>query len=152
MDEKDEAIIRVLRQSAKLSSRAVARRVGLPISTVYRRIKRLEQEGVITGYRALINHKKTNKPVGAFVFINLAEVIPGKGHIPKKNIIGELKKLDEVEGLSDVIPPQAANFDLMIRARFTSLKELSKFMEKLRSIEGIEEASSAVIAEEIIPL
>ncbi len=151
MNEKDEAIICVLKRSAKLSSRAIARKVGLPISTVHRRIRKLEQEGVIAGYRALINCKKTNRPICAFVFINLAEVIPGKGHIPKENIIDELKKFGEIEALFDVIPPPAANFDLIIRATFTSLIELSTFMEKLRYIEGIEEASSAVVAEEVMP-
>ena len=56
MDERDEAIIKILERSAKLSSRAIAKRVGLPISTVHRRIKKMEQEGLISGYKALINY------------------------------------------------------------------------------------------------
>lgn len=84
MDEKDEAIIRVMERTAKLSSRAIAKIVRLPISTVHRRIRKLEQQHVIIGYKALIDYEKTNRPVSALILINPAEVIPGKGHIPKK--------------------------------------------------------------------
>lgn len=82
MDEKDEAIIRVLKRKAGLSSRSLARMVGLPISTVHRRVKKLEREGVIVGYKALINYEKTTTQIGALLLVNLAEVIPGRGHIP----------------------------------------------------------------------
>lgn len=148
MDEKDEAIIRILERSAKLSSRAIAKRVGLPISTVHRRIKKMEREGVITGYKALIEYEKTKRPISALILINLAEVIPGKGHIPKKDIISKLERFHEIDEITDV---QAANFDLAIKARLTGLKELSVFAEELRSIEGIEEISVAIITEEIVP-
>lgn len=148
MDEKDEAIIRILERSAKLSSRAIAKRVRLPISTVHRRIKKMEREGIITGYKALIEYEKTERPISALVLINLAEVIPRKGHIPKKDIISRLERFHEIGEIVDV---QAANFDLVIKARLTGLKELSVFAEELRSIEGIEELSVAVTTEEIVP-
>ena len=43
---------------------------------------------------------------------------------------------------------QAADFDLVLRARFGTLRKLSAFVEKLRDIEGIEETKSAVITDE----
>jgi len=147
MDEKDEAIIRVLERKAGLSSRSLAKMVGLPISTVHRRVKKLEREGVIIGYKALVNYEKTTMPIGAFLLINLAEVISGRGHIPKKDIITALRKFEEIE---EIIEVQATHFDLAIRARFQSLRKLSAFIEELRSIEGIEEVSSAIIAEETV--
>lgn len=146
MDKKDEAIIRILERTAKLSSRAIAKIVRLPISTVHRRIKKLEQEGVITGYKALIDYERTKRPITALVFVNLAEVIPGKGHIPKKDIIKCLKRFSEIVEIYDL---QAANFDLMMKVRLTSLRGLSFFIEDLRSIEGIEEVSVAIITDEM---
>ena len=74
------------------------------------------------------------------------EVIPGKGHIPKREIIKTLSKFREIEEIIDV---QAAEFDLVVRARFRILRQLSDFVERLRDIEGIEETKSAVITEEI---
>lgn len=61
MDEKDEVIVRVLERKAGLSSRSLSRIVGLPISTVHRRVKKLEREGVIIGYKALVNYEKTTR-------------------------------------------------------------------------------------------
>ena len=145
MDEKDEAILRVLKRRSGLSSRTLSKILDIPISTVHRRIKKLEHEGVIKGYKALINYEKTNWHIGALLLINLAEVIPGKGHIPKNDILRSLKKFDEIE---EIIEVQAADFDLVITARFNSLKKLSEFIEILRSIEGIEETLSAIITEE----
>jgi DNA-binding Lrp family transcriptional regulator len=82
--------------------------------------------------------------------VNLAEVVPGRGHIPKKDIVNSLGHLKEIEEIIDV---QAAEFDLIIKARFESLKEQSNFVENLRCIVGIEEITSAIIIEEnVLPV
>ena len=147
MDAKDEAIIRVLSRRAKLSSRALSTMLDIPISTVHRRVKRLERDGVITGYKALIDFEQTTWPIGALLLIDLAEVIPGKGHIPKKNILNSLRRFDEIE---EIIEVQAAGFDLVLKCRFHSLKKLSEFIEELRYVEGIEETASAIITDETV--
>jgi len=150
MDKKSEAIIRVLSRKAGLSSRTLSKMLKIPISTVHRRVKKLEQEGIIHGYRAIIDFEKTPWPIGTMLMVNLAEVIPGKGHIPKKDIMKSLSRFNEVE---EIIEVQAADFDLMVKARFESLKEQAKFVEDLRCIDGIEEISAAIIIEEnILPV
>lgn len=145
MNEKDETIIRILERRSGLSSRALSGMLDIPISTVHRRIKRLEGDGVIKGYKALIDYEKTSRPIGVLLLIDLAEVIPGRGHIPKKDIINTLIKYEEIE---EIIEVQAATFDLVVRARLSSLRRLSEFVEGLRYIEGIEETTSAIITEE----
>jgi len=147
MDEKDESILQALEKNAKLSSRAIAKKVGLPISTVHRRIRKLEKDGIIKGFRAIIEYEKTKRPISAYIFINIAETVPSKGHIPKAGIVGKLLKYHEIQELADV---QGSNFDLVTKARFATLRELSSFVEELRAIEGVEELFSAIITEEII--
>ena len=147
MDKKDEAIIRVLERKSGLSSRALSKMVGLPISTVHRRVKKMEREGIIKGYKAIIDYERTTRPIGALLLVNLEEVIPGKGHIPKKDIVESFRKFEEIEEVIDV---QAYQVDLIIRVRLKSLRRLSAFIEELRSIEGMEEISSAIITEEIV--
>ncbi|MDX1813254.1 MAG: Lrp/AsnC family transcriptional regulator [Candidatus Bathyarchaeia archaeon] len=147
IDKKNEAIIRILSRKAGLSSRTLSKMLRIPISTVHRRIKRLEHEGIIQGYKAVINFEKTSSPIGALLMVNLAEVIPGKGHIPKKDVVQSLSRFNEIEEIDEV---QAADFDLVVKARFESLRDQSDFVEQLRGIEGIEEISSAIIVEEKI--
>ena len=55
--------------------------------------------------------------------------------------------------MEEIIEVQAVDFDLIVKARFESLKEQANFVEDLRCIEGIEEISSAIIIEEnILPV
>jgi Lrp/AsnC family leucine-responsive transcriptional regulator len=150
MDRKNKAIIQILSRKAGLSSRTLSKMLKIPISTVHRRIKKLEREGIIEGYKAIVKFEKTAWPIGALLMVNLAEVIPGKGHIPKKDILRSLSRFNEIE---EIIEVQAAYFDLILKARFESLKNQSNFVEELRCIEGIEEILSAIIIEEkILPV
>ena len=150
MDKKNEAILRILSRNAGLPTRKLSKMLKIPLSTVHRRVKKLEQDEIITGYKASINFEKTPWPIGTLLMLNLAEVIPGKGHIPKKVIIESLSRFKEVE---EIIEVQAADFDLIVRARFESLKEQSNFVEDLRCVDGIEEISSAIIIEEnVLPV
>lgn len=145
MDEKDEVLVKILARQANLSSRQLSEMTGIPVSTVHRRIGKLEDEGVIVGYRALIDYEKTNKPISALLLIDLAEG-SGKNHVPKNDIVSELKKHEEIE---EIVEVQAFNFDFIVKVRLYDLKGLSTFIEELRSIEGIEELISAIITEEI---
>ena len=150
MDKKNQAIIQILSRKSGLSSRTLSKMLKIPISTVHRRVKKLEQEGIIEGYKAVVNFEKTTWPIGALLMVNLAEVIPGKGHIPKKDILRSLSRFNEIE---EIIEVQAADFDLILKARFESLKDQSDFVEELRCIDGIEEISSAIIIEEkVLPV
>jgi Lrp/AsnC family leucine-responsive transcriptional regulator len=150
MDRKNKAIIQILSRKAGLSSRTLSKMLKIPISTVHRRIKKLEREGIIEGYKAIVKFEKTAWPIGALLMVNLAEVVPGKGHIPKKDILRSLSRFNEIE---EIIEVQAAYFDLILKARFESLKNQSNFVEELRCIDGIEEISSAIIIEEkILPV
>jgi len=150
MDKKNKAIIRILSRKAGLSSRTLSKMLKIPISTVHRRVKKLEQEGIINGYKAIVNFEKTSWPIGTLLMVNLAEVIPGKGHIPKNDILRSLSRFSEIE---EIVEVQAADFDLIVKARFESLKDQSNFVEELRCIDGIEEISSAIIIEEkILPI
>jgi DNA-binding Lrp family transcriptional regulator len=150
MDKKNEAILRILGRNAGLPSRTLSKMLKIPLSTVHRHVKKLEHDEIIIGYKALINFEKTPWPIGTLLMVNLAEVIPGKGHIPKKDIVASLSRFKEIEEIIDV---QAADFDLIIKARFGSLKEQSNFVEDLRCVDGIEEISSAIIIEEnVLPV
>jgi len=149
VDEKDEQILKILSRRSGFSSRKFSKLLGMPISTVHRRIKKMEQDGIITGYKALIDYEKTSLPIGALMQINLSEATPGNGHIPKKDIIEALTSFNEIEEITEV---QAANFDLIAKARFESLKKLSEFIEKTRQIQGIDETSTAIIIEENVLL
>src|SRR5215203_267354 len=75
LDALDWQILRELQQEARLSYNALARRVGLSAPAVAERVRRLEEAGVIVGYRAEVDPAKVGLPVMAVVQLHCA---PGK--------------------------------------------------------------------------
>ncbi len=70
LDKFDVAILATLQQDARLSNTELASRIGLSAAPTWRRVKWLEQQGYITGYRAEIDRRKIGLGVLAFVRVD----------------------------------------------------------------------------------
>ncbi len=70
-DETDLRIIEILRSEARLSWKEIGARVHLSGQAVGARIRRLEDEGVITGYAALVDQARLGRPVCAYIMIHM---------------------------------------------------------------------------------
>ncbi|MBL4639352.1 MAG: Lrp/AsnC family transcriptional regulator [Kordiimonadaceae bacterium] len=73
MDNKDRQIIRELQQDGRLTNHELAARVNLSPSPCLRRVRNLEQSGVIKGYTALVDQKAFGLPVICFVRVRLVQ-------------------------------------------------------------------------------
>ncbi|MBX2813003.1 MAG: Lrp/AsnC family transcriptional regulator [Myxococcales bacterium] len=71
LDEKDRAILRELQLDASISMAELADRVGLSSSPCWRRVKRLEDEGVVYGRVALVNPACLGLAITAFAMVSL---------------------------------------------------------------------------------
>jgi len=71
MDKIDLKILKVLQNNAKASVQQVSDEVGLSVAPVWRRIKKLEEKKVITGYHALVDRKQVGLQSCMFVQISL---------------------------------------------------------------------------------
>lgn len=69
MEEIDRAIIAALTADGRLSYTDLAEKVGLSVSAVHQRVRRLEQRGVIKGYAARVSFEALDLPLTAFVAI-----------------------------------------------------------------------------------
>ncbi|GAA0924960.1 Lrp/AsnC family transcriptional regulator [Virgisporangium aurantiacum] len=69
MEDTDRAIVRALTDDGRLSYTDLAERVGLSVSAVHQRVRRLEQRGIIKGYTARIDHDALGLPLTAFVAV-----------------------------------------------------------------------------------
>ena len=70
LDRYDLALLRELQADARLSNAELAARIGLSAAPTWRRVRRLEQQGYITGYRAEIDRRKVGLGVLAFVRVD----------------------------------------------------------------------------------
>lgn len=69
MEETDLAIVTALTEDGRQSYTDLAEKVGLSVSAVHQRVRRLEQRGVINGYTARVSYEALNLPLTAFVAI-----------------------------------------------------------------------------------
>ncbi len=74
MDEIDKSIIKELQNDARVSFAELGRRVGLTTPAVIERVRKLEDAGIITGYRAVIDPAKVGLPITAFVRMSITGV------------------------------------------------------------------------------
>jgi Lrp/AsnC family transcriptional regulator, leucine-responsive regulatory protein len=68
-DAVDAEIVRAVSADARLTLAQLSEKVGLSVSAVQTRLRRLETRGIIEGYRALVNAESLGKPLAAFVEI-----------------------------------------------------------------------------------
>ncbi|GAB4408452.1 MAG: Lrp/AsnC family transcriptional regulator [Anaerolineae bacterium] len=70
LDEVGWRILAALQEEGRLSFAELGRRVGLSLPAVAERVRRLEEAGIITGYRAEVNMAKIELPIMAFIRMN----------------------------------------------------------------------------------
>lgn len=72
IDDTDRRILRRLQKAGRLSNAELADQINLSASACHRRVQRLEKEGIINGYVALLNARKVDRPTTVFVEITLS--------------------------------------------------------------------------------
>ncbi|MCC6042779.1 MAG: Lrp/AsnC family transcriptional regulator [Candidatus Verstraetearchaeota archaeon] len=134
LDEVDKAILRELISNARLSFREIARRIGVSTATVANKVRKMEEEGVIRGYTAIVDAEKLGYDIVAVI-----EVVISKGKVA--NVEEEIAKAPNVQAVYDV----TGESDAIIVARFKSRAELSNFVKKLLSMEYVERTITHVV-------
>jgi DNA-binding Lrp family transcriptional regulator len=134
LDETDDKILKALSLDSRLSSRQIARQCGISIGTVLSRMKRMEKEGVITGYAALLDHEKLG-----YALTVVCEITVSKGRLLE--VENEIARLPNVVCVYDV----TGLIDAVIIAKFKSRDELSKFTKRLLSLPYVERSNTHVV-------
>ncbi|MBI1880449.1 MAG: Lrp/AsnC family transcriptional regulator, partial [Chloroflexi bacterium] len=88
IDQIDRQIVLLLQEDARLSNSALAEAVGLTVSTVHERVKKLEKKGIIKGYVAVVDAEAVGKPIMAFIRLTVGTT--PDGYIETKHNIMEV--------------------------------------------------------------
>lgn len=73
LDEVDKAILNILQENALIPIKELSQRLHRSVSPIQVRIRRLEQEGFIKNYTAILNPKKIGRQLAAFVHVKVKE-------------------------------------------------------------------------------
>ena len=138
---KDMRILHELENDSNRRVADLAKKLGMPRSTIHSRIKRLEKDGIIKTYKAIVDYEKLGKPVTALVHITITS------RQSAKEITEKLDKMKNVEDIFVV----AGGADIVTKVRFRNTHEIGKFIfegEKgLRSWPGVEKTVSMIVLE-----
>jgi DNA-binding Lrp family transcriptional regulator len=138
LDAIDRLILQELQASGKLSNVELAQRVHLSPSACLRRVKQLEDAGVIAQYVALLNPKAIGQHGTSFTIINLENMSNGLLHAFEQAVRDEPQVLDCYY--------VAGSNDYLIRFSYRDAEDLERFhTEVLMRLPGVERSNSMLV-------
>lgn len=144
VDEVDRAILAALEAQGKLSNADLARRVGLSPSPCLRRVRRLEESGVIRGYRAMIDPAAVGRSLRVFVGVRLLRHASADVRAFEQAIV----HLPEVVHTHHV----TGNFDYLLQVEVAALEDYETFhAHRLASLPGVAAVTSYITMKTLAP-
>jgi DNA-binding Lrp family transcriptional regulator len=142
LDKKDLEILRLLQEDSKLTVRDIAEQIHLSATPTHERIKRMEREGVIRQYVALLNNRLVNRGIMVICQVSL------KDHDKRtaKVFVQAISGFPEVLECYNI----SGEFDFLLKIVSSSMESFHKFyMNKLSEIKGIGQTKSSFVMDVI---
>jgi Lrp/AsnC family leucine-responsive transcriptional regulator len=144
IDRYDQQILEILQTDGRIANQDLADKIGLSPSPCLRRVRALEDSGLITGYRAMLDAKKLGLSLIALIYISMDR------HTPERfaNLEGSVAVLPEVlECL--LITGQDADYQIKV-----AVKDMDHYqallLNKLTRIEGVTGVHSSFVLRRVI--
>lgn len=132
----DRRILRALQEDGRMTIQAIADRVGLSASPCLRRIRQMEEAGIIAAYSAVVDQKAVGLPVSVFISIKL-----------ERQRAEELDRFGEaIAGWPEVMECylMTGQFDFLLRVVCADLAAYESFLrEKLTQVAGVSSIESS---------
>ena len=134
LDEVDIKILRILNGNARKSYRDIAKELDLSLTTVSKRIKRLEEDRVILGYAPMLDQEKLGFDITAIIGI---KILHGR--------IIETEKALAKDPAVYAVYDSTGDWDAILQARFRTRTELNTFVKKVLGHEDIEKTYTQIV-------
>lgn len=142
LDEKDLAILDVLQENGRLTVKEISKKVNSPITTTHARLKKLEKEGYIKAYRAILDARKLGFTTTAFIFVSFSR----EQGLDQRKVAEQIAKIPEVQEVHII----TGEWDILVKARVGSVDDLGELVVgRLRSIQGVERTYTSVVLETV---
>lgn len=136
LDDTDLHLLELLQQNAKLTIKDLAERLGMTTTPVFERIKRLEREGVIEGYAALVNADKVGRSLVVLCNVSMPDYTP-------ENIAAFEEYIRQ---MPDVLEAYhlAGTIDYQLKVLVKDIKAYASFLQQLAKVPSVRVHSSAI--------
>jgi DNA-binding Lrp family transcriptional regulator len=130
LDEKDLAILNILKKDSRRSTKAIASELEMPRATVHERIKRMVEKGIIRGFTVKLDHAKMDKPITAFILISF---LP-EPTISQRNLAQDIAMMEGVQEVHLI----SGEYDILVKVRGTSMESIgSLVIDRIRMLRGV---------------
>jgi DNA-binding Lrp family transcriptional regulator len=142
LDATDIEILHTLQNDAKINMKELSEKIHISKTPIYERIKRLENEGYIKRYVALVDNKKVG--LSMIVFCNISLAVHDDEHIQRfKEEILEIEEIMECYSTGGI-------YDFLLKVVLKDLDDYNRFVfEKLTKVHGIVKMQSSFVLGEI---
>jgi len=142
MNRTDRRLLEILQRDGRLTNLELASRVNLSPSACLRRVRALEESGVIRSYAALLDAKRVGLGLLAFVNVKLEK----RGRMPTDAFARAVKDWPEVLACHAL----TGDMDYLLRVQVADLDHFSRFvMESLLKHPGVLDVKSSFVLEEV---
>ncbi|MHA7844430.1 MAG: Lrp/AsnC family transcriptional regulator [Winogradskyella sp.] len=142
LDELDKELLKLLQKDSKQTNKALSHALGLSVTAVYERIRKLEKNGIVGNYVALIDKKKVDKAFVAFCHVKLVQ--HSQDYVMKFE--REVRKLDEVLECYHI----SGDYDYLLKVLVKDMEAFRYFMvKKLTNIDHIGSTHSMFMINEV---
>ncbi|WP_299097028.1 Lrp/AsnC family transcriptional regulator [uncultured Winogradskyella sp.] len=142
LDDIDKELLKLLQNDSKQTNKALSHALGLSVTAVYERIRKLEKNGIISKYVALIDKKKVDKAFVAFCHVKLVQ--HSQDYVMKFE--REVRKLDEVLECYHI----SGDYDYLLKVLVEDMEAFREFMvKKLTNINHIGSTHSMFMISEV---
>jgi len=135
MDKVDLTIIKALQESGRTKRKVIAEKTGLSLPAISERLKKLEDEGIIKEYNAVIDPRKLGFDVTAFVVVT----IDSSRHF--KSFLDHVNKTEQIIECHAI----TGEGTHLIKVRAQDTQALEKLLSKIQSWQGVERTISRVV-------
>jgi Lrp/AsnC family leucine-responsive transcriptional regulator len=143
LDSGDVSILRIIQENCRLTSREISDRTGLPVTTVFAKIRRIEKAGLIKGYHAVLNAGELGASTTAFIFASFSYK-SGEKSISQRRVAKELATFPEVQEVHII----SGEWDIIIKVKAKDVDSVGKYVvDKLRLVKGIAKTLTCLVFE-----
>ena len=143
IDDTDKQLLRLLQTQARMSITELAEQVNLSATSCARRIKRLEEAGIITGYHTQTDAQKLGYPLAVFIAISMDRHTADRFELFEEKI----QSFDEVISCSIVT---GRTEDYLIKVRVRDMAHYEEFLlHRLNRIEGVAQVHTSFELREV---
>lgn len=137
-DDLDKIIINSLQTNARTPFSKIAKEAGVSEATIFLRVRRLQQNGIIKSFRAIISPSRVGKSLSAFILVRAD---------PRKyaEVLKVVRDLSEVTEAYDVTGP----YYLILRVDVADKESLAKVIDLIGAVDGVSSTETAIVLKEV---